>query len=202
MVMTKIAIEKSEIGDRKKRCTWISDPLMERYHDQEWGVPVQNDQKQFEFLVLESAQAGLSWRTILNKRENYRKAFAHFDPVKVAKFGKSHIRKLLQNPGIIRNRLKIEAAIQNARLFLQIQKEFGSFSAYIWRFVDGRPKINHWKSLKELPARTELSDALSADLKKRGFKFLGPIVIYSHMQAVGMVNDHVVTCFRYRELKK
>ena len=177
---------------------------MQRYHDREWGVPVKKDRKHFEFLVLENAQAGLSWRIVLNKRENYRKLFADFDPVKVAKFGKSKIRELLQNPGIIRNRLKIEAAINNARRFLEIQKEFGSFSNYIWGFTDGRgrPKVNGWKTLKELPAKTPESDLLSQDLKRRGFKFLGSTVIYSHMQAVGIVNDHVATCFRYRELLK
>ena len=186
----------------KTRCAWITDPLMQKYHDREWGVPVRKDRKHFEFLVLESAQAGLSWRTVLNKRENYRKAFASFDPAKVAKFGKSKIRKLLLNPGIIRNRLKIEAAVNNARRFLEIQKEFGSFSNYIWSFAGGRPKANRWKSLKNLPAKTPESDLLSQDLKKRGFKFLGSTVLYSHMQAVGIVNDHVTACFRYRELSK
>ena len=186
--------------DGKKRCAWIGDELMKRYHDLEWGVPVKNDRKQFEFLVLESAQAGLSWAIVLRKRENYRKAFAGFDPKKVAKFGSSHVRKLLKNAGIIRNRLKIEAAINNARRFLEIQKEFGSFSEYLWRYTGGRPQINRWKTLRDLPPKTPLSDALSKDLKKRGFKFLGSIVLYSHMQAVGMVNDHVTSCFRHREL--
>lgn len=186
--------------DKKMRCGWIADRLMEQYHDREWGVPVRKDRKHFEFLVLESAQAGLSWRTVLNKRENYRKAFAGFDPVKVAKFGKSKIKKLLQNSGIIRNRLKIEAAINNARRFLEIQKEFGSFSHYIWGFIGGQTKVNRWKNLKELPAKTPESDRLSEDLKNRGFKFVGSTVIYSHMQAVGMVNDHVTTCFRYKYL--
>lgn len=175
---------------------------MRKYHDREWGVPVRKDQKHFEFLVLESAQAGLSWRTVLNKRENYRKLFANFDPVKVAKFGKAKVRELLQNPGIIRNRLKIEAAINNANRFLEVQKEFGTFSNYIWGFVDGEAKVNRWKTLKELPAKTPESDRLSDDLKKRGFKFVGSTIIYSHMQAVGMVNDHVTTCFRYKELSK
>jgi len=175
---------------------------MQRYHDREWGVPVRNDQKHFEFLVLESAQAGLSWRTVLNKRENYRKLFAGFDPVKVAKFGKTKIKALLQDAGIIRNRLKIEAAINNASRFLEIQKEFGSFSNYIWGFTGGSTKVNAWKTLKDLPAKTSASDRLSEDLKKRGFKFVGSTVIYSHMQAVGMINDHVITCFRYRELSR
>ena len=175
---------------------------MKKYHDREWGVPVKNDRKHFEFLVLESAQAGLSWRTVLHKRENYRKLFSGFDPVKVAKFGRAKIKKLLQNPGIIRNRLKIEAAVNNAERFLEIQKEFGSFSNYIWGFAGGQPKINGWKTLKELPAKTPESDLLSQDLKRRGFKFLGSTVLYSHMQAVGIVNDHVTTCFRHRELSK
>lgn len=186
----------------KKRCAWIADSLMQRYHDREWGVPTRSDRKHFEFLVLESAQAGLSWRTVLNKRENYRKAFAEFDPVKVSKFKRAKIEKLLKNPGIIRNRLKVEAAVNNARHFLTIQKEFGSFSKYIWHFVDDQPKVNRWKTLKQLPAITSLSDAVSTDLKKRGFKFLGSTVIYSHLQATGLVNDHVTSCFRYRELSK
>ncbi len=186
----------------KPRCAWVKDPLMMSYHDDEWGVPAHDDRKQFEFLVLESAQAGLSWATVLRKRENYRKAFAGFDPKKIAKFGPSHIRRLLNNAGIIRNRLKIESAINNARHFLDIQKEFGSFSNYIWRFTEGKPVVNRWKSLKELPASTPVSDALSRDLKKRGFKFLGSIVLYSHMQALGMVNDHIVSCFRHRMLQK
>ena len=175
---------------------------MMSYHDDEWGVPVRDDRKQFEFLVLESAQAGLSWATVLRKRENYRKAFAGFDPKKIARFGASEIRRLMGDAGIIRNRLKIESAINNARRFLEIQKEFGSFSNYIWRFTGGRPVVNRWKSLKQLPASTPVSDVLSQDLKKRGFKFLGSIVLYSHMQALGMVNDHVVSCFRYRMLKR
>ena len=181
------------------RCAWAKDALMMRYHDEEWGVPVFDDRKQFEFLVLESAQAGLSWACVLKKRENYRKAFAGFDPKKVAKFGALQIRKLMNDAGIIRNRLKIEAAVNNARRFLEIQKEFGSFSNYIWQFMGGKPIVNRWKSLKQLPAATPASNALSTDLKKRGFKFLGSIVLYSHMQAVGMVNDHIVTCFRYKQ---
>ncbi len=173
---------------------------MIRYHDEEWGVPVRDDRKQFEFLVLESAQAGLSWRTVLYKRENYRKAFAGFDPKKIVKFGKADVRRLLKNAGIIRNRLKIESTINNAARFLEIQKEFGTFSDYIWQFVNGRTVKNRWKSLKQLPALTPEAEALSRDLKKRGFKFLGPTVIYAHMQAVGMVNDHVLSCYRYREV--
>ena len=186
--------------DKKQRCAWIADELMRRYHDREWGVPVREDRKHFEFLVLESAQAGLSWRTVLNKRENYRKAFAGFDPIKVAKFSRVKIQKLLKNPGIIRNRLKVEAAVNNAQRFLEIQKEFGSFSNYIWNFSGHKTKMNGWKTLKQLPPNTPESDKLSLDLKKRGFKFLGSTVLYSHMQAVGIVNDHVKTCFRYREL--
>ncbi|HTL48662.1 MAG TPA: DNA-3-methyladenine glycosylase I [Verrucomicrobiae bacterium] len=174
---------------------------MQRYHDEEWGVPVSDDRKQFEFLVLESAQAGLSWAIVLRKRENYRKAFAGFDPVKVSRFKAPQVRKLLKDPGIIRNRLKIQAAINNARRFLEILSEHGSFANYLRTFVGEKPRINRWKSLAELPARTPESDALSKDMKKRGFKFLGSIVLYSHLQAVGMVNDHVVSCYRHRELK-
>ena len=188
-------------ADGKKRCTWIGDELMRRYHDEEWGVPVRDDRKQFEFLVLESAQAGLSWAIVLRKRENYRRAFAKFDPKKVAKFGPTHVRKFLKDPGLIRNRMKIEAAINNARRFLEVRKEFGSFSGYLRRFTEGKTLVNRWKTLKDLPPKTALSDALSKDLKKRGFKFLGSTVLYSHMQAVGMVNDHVTSCFRHRELK-
>ena len=186
----------------KNRCAWAKDELMQRYHDEEWGVPEFDDRKQFEFLVLESAQAGLSWATVLKKRENYRKAFAGFDPKKVAKFGAAQKRKLMKDAGIIRNRLKIESAVSNACCFLQIQKEFGSFSNYIWNFMSGKTKTNRWKTLKQLPPMTPDSDKLSKDLKKRGFKFLGATVLYSHMQALGMVNDHLTSCFRYHELKK
>lgn len=186
----------------KKRCKWVSeDPLYLAYHDEEWGVPVYDDRKHFEFLILESAQAGLSWITVLRKRENYRKAFSGFDPKKVALYGRKEISRLLKNPGIIRNRLKIEAAVHNARKFLEIQKEFGTFSSYIWQFTGGRPKVNQWKALSHLPASTAESDALSKDLKKRGFKFVGSTTLYSHMQALGLVNDHVISCFRYRQVK-
>lgn len=187
----------------KTRCPWntFDDELYRIYHDTEWGVPVYDDRKIFEFLVLESAQAGLSWITVLRKRENYRKAFAGFDPTKIAHFSSKQIQELLANPGIIRNRLKIEATINNAQRFLQVQKEFGSFSKYIWGFVGGKPIHNKWKKLSDLPAQTKESEVLSLDLKKRGFKFLGAIVIYAHMQATGMVNDHTVECFRYKELK-
>jgi DNA-3-methyladenine glycosylase I len=174
---------------------------MIEYHDREWGVPTHDDTKHFEFLVLEAAQAGLSWSIVLNKREGYRRAFSQFDPVKVARFDKRKIDRLTLDAAIIRNRLKIEAAVKNARRFLDVQDEFGSFDAYCWRFVDGRPKINRWKTAAEIPATTPESDAFSKDLKQRGFSFVGSTVIYAHMQAVGMVNDHVVSCFRYRELR-
>jgi DNA-3-methyladenine glycosylase I len=173
-----------------------------KYHDAEWGVPVFDDRKHFEFLVLESAQAGLSWITILKKRENYRKAYDGFDPAKVARYGLEKKEKLLADAGIVRNRLKIEASITNAQKFLEIQKEFGGFSNYIWGFTNGKPVVGKWKSLEELPVKTELSDTISLDLKKRGFKFLGSIIIYSHLQATGIVNDHIVSCFRYKEIKK
>lgn len=187
----------------KKRCRWAEFDLLSReYHDKEWGVPVHNDRKLFEFIILEGMQAGLSWSTILRKRENFRKAFDNFDPKKIARYDKREIKELLSNPGIIRNRLKIEAAIQNAKAFLAIQKEFGSFDKYIWQFVGGRPKINAWKSMKELPARTVESDAMNKDLKKRGFRFVGSTICYAHMQATGMVNDHTIDCFRYKEVLK
>ena len=173
-----------------------------RYHDREWGVPVRNDRKLFEFLVLEGAQAGLSWITILRKRENYRKAFADFDPRKVARFSPGKIRSLLRDEGIVRNRAKIRAAVGNAKAFLAVQKEFGSFSRYVWRFVGGKPKVNRRRSLSDIPARTPESDAMSADLKRRGFRFVGSTICYAHMQATGMVNDHVVSCFRRRPLAK
>lgn len=186
----------------KPRCAWPQgDPLMLRYHDEEWGVPVHDDRKHFEFLILEGAQAGLSWRTVLHKRAAYRKAFANFDPRRVARFDARQVKMLLKNAGIIRNRLKIEAAISNARAFLAVQKEFGSFDKYVWRFVGGRPIVNRWTALKQLPARTKESDELSADLKKRGFRFVGSTIVYAHMQAAGMVNDHLVACFRHRLCK-
>jgi len=189
-------------SSQKKRCTWptAGDKIYEDYHDLEWGVPLYEDQKIFEFLVLESAQAGLSWRTVLYKRENYRKAFAGFDPKKVARFTAKNVERLLKNAGIIRNRMKIEAAINNAQRFLEVQKEFGTFSQYIWGFVGGKPIVNKRKTLKDLPAVTPEAEALAKDLKQRGFKFLGPTVIYAHMQATGMVNDHCVDCFRYKEV--
>jgi DNA-3-methyladenine glycosylase I len=180
-----------------QRCDWaVGDPLMEKYHDEEWGVKTMDDRKLFEFIVLESAQAGLSWKTILHKRENYRKAFAGFDPVKVAAFGQNDVESLLQDKGIIRNRAKIEAAINNAKRFLEIQEAFGSFANYSWKFV-GNKQIKHTiKETKDFPTKIEEAEAFSADLKKRGFKFLGPITIYAHMQAVGMVDDHMTHCFK------
>jgi len=186
----------------KPRCPWSqASALYRRYHDQEWGVPVHDDRKHFEFLILEGAQAGLSWITILKKRAAYRKAYAGFDPRRVARFGVRDVKRLLNDAGIVRNRLKIEAAITNARAFLAVQEEFSGFDHYVWRFVGGRPIVNRAASLKDLPATSAESDALSKDLKARGFRFVGPTIIYAHMQAVGMVNDHVRSCFRYRELK-
>jgi DNA-3-methyladenine glycosylase I len=183
------------------RCAWAgSDPLYVAYHDQEWGVPVHDDRLMFEFLILEGAQAGLSWATILKKRENYRAAFDNFDPILVARYDDNKMAELLGNPGIVRNRLKIASAIQNAGAFLAIQDEFGSFDAYIWRFVGGEPKRNAWESLAEIPAKTAESDALSKDLVRRGLKFVGSTICYAHMQAVGMVNDHLIGCFRYSEV--
>jgi DNA-3-methyladenine glycosylase I len=184
-----------------KRCWWAQGELMARYHDEEWGVPVHDDQKLFEFLVLEGAQAGLSWQTILNKRENYRAAFDRFDPAKVARYDARKVRRLLRDPGIVRNRLKVRAAVQNARAFLKVQEEFGSFDAYIWRFVDGKPVVNRWRTRRQIPARTSVSDALSKDLKQRGFSFVGSTICYAHMQATGMVNDHLVDCMRRAKLR-
>ena len=183
------------------RCAWVGDdPLMITYHDTEWGTPIHNDRLLFEFLVLEGAQAGLSWSTILQRREGYRQAFAHFDPHKVARFGDAQTAKLLQNPGIIRNRFKIAAAINNAQRFLEVQKEFGSFDAYQWQFVGGKPKNNRWANTKQVPAVTDEATAFSNDVKRRGVSFVGPTIIYAHMQAVGMVNDHTTDCFRYAQL--
>jgi DNA-3-methyladenine glycosylase I len=187
-----------------KRCGWVSidNPLMVEYHDREWGVPVHDDGKHFQFLVLEAAQAGLSWSIVLKKREGYRHAFSQFDPEKVARYTQKRVQKLIVDPAIIRNRLKIESAIRNARALLAIQKEFGSFDAYCWRFVDGQPKQNRWKTTREIPATSRESDAFSKDLKRRGFSFVGSTVMYAHMQAVGMVNDHLVDCFRYGEIRR
>jgi len=184
-----------------KRCLWAKNELLTAYHDKEWGAPLHNDRDLFEFLILEGAQAGLSWETILRKRERYRVVFDNFEVSKVAAYKQPKIHRLLEDPGIIRNRLKIEAAIQNARLFLAVQKEFSSFDAYLWQFVGGRPIQNRWKSLSEVPSRTKESDLLSEDLRGRGFKFVGSTICYAFMQAVGMVNDHTVDCFRYKEVK-
>ena len=189
--------------DKKSRCSWcLGSELYIRYHDEEWGVPVHDETRHFEFLVLEGAQAGLSWSTILNKREGYRKNFAGFDPGKVARFTEERVEKILLDPGIVRNRLKVSAAVNNARRFLEIQKEFGGFDPYIWKFVNGRPIVNEPKTLKDIPATTRESDALSADLKKRGFKFVGSTIIYAHMQACGLVNDHLADCWRYRATRR
>jgi len=183
------------------RCSWCgTDPLYMAYHDNEWGVPVYDDAKLFEFLILETFQAGLSWITILRKRENFRKAFDNFDYQKISRYDEIKFDELIQNAGIIRNKLKIKATISNAQAFITIQKEFGSFNKYIWKFVNGKPIVNKYNNLQEIPAKTNLSDKLSKDLKKRGFKFVGSTVIYAHMQATGMVNDHIKNCFRYKEL--
>lgn len=187
-----------------KRCAWASvgDLLMLQYHDREWGVPVHDDGKHFEFLVLEGAQAGLSWSIVLKKREGYRRTFSDFDPRKVARYTETRIQKLTLDPQIVRNRMKIEAAVRNARAFLAIQEEFETFDAYCWRFVEGHPKVNRWKTMREIPATSPESDAFSKDLKGRGFSFVGSTVIYAYMQAVGLVNDHLVDCFRYREIRQ
>lgn len=185
-----------------KRCEWAgTDALYVAYHDEEWGVPVHDDRTLFEFLILEGAQAGLSWSTILKKRENYRRAFDNFDPQKVAAYDEDKIAALLEDAGIVRNRLKVRSAVQNAQAFLRVQEEFGSFDAYVWQFVGGKPIQNSWKTLGEIPAETEESRALSKDLKKRGFNFVGPTIIYAFMQAVGMVNDHLLHCFCYEKVQ-
>jgi DNA-3-methyladenine glycosylase I len=186
--------------NEKPRCAWINDSLMQRYHDEEWGVPLHDDRKLFEFMVLDAFQAGLSWKTILNKRENFRKAFHNFDPEIIAGYDEKKVESLLADSGIIRNRAKIRSTITNAQAFLKIQKEFGSFDIYIWSFVNHLPTINSWQSLSELPAKTGVSDLMSKDLAKRGFKFVGSTICYAFMQAAGMVNDHVVGCFRHKEV--
>ena len=187
----------------KTRCKWATggNELYLVYHDHEWGVPQHDDRVLFEFLILEGAQAGLSWSTILNKRDGYRKAFSGFDPEKVARYDKAKIKKLLQDPAIVRNRLKVESAVINSRAFLEVKKEFGSFDAYIWRFTGGKPIQNSWKTMKQVPASTKVSDSMSKDLKNRGFKFVGSTIMYAHMQATGMVNDHTVNCFRWKQLQ-
>ena len=184
------------------RCGWARTDLSIPYHDEEWGVPVHDDRLHFEFLVLEGAQAGLSWETVLRKRVRYREVFDEFEPAKVARYTAAKVARLLADPGIIRNRLKVGSAVANARAFLGVQKEFGSFDAYVWRFVGGRPKVNRWKLLKDIPARTVESEALSKDLLARGFRFVGPTIIYAHMQATGMVNDHLPDCFRWRAVQR
>ncbi len=185
------------------RCRWCgTDPLYQQYHDEEWGVPVRDDQRMFEFIILEGAQAGLSWITILRKRENYRAAFDNFDPEKIARYTPARLEKLLLNPGIVRNRLKVEAAVRNARAYLNIQEKQGSFSDYLWQFVDGEPVQNSWASMKQVPASTPQSDQMSKALKKAGFNFVGSTICYAHMQATGMVNDHTVDCFRHQECRK
>ncbi|HEX5133317.1 MAG TPA: DNA-3-methyladenine glycosylase I [Candidatus Krumholzibacteria bacterium] len=186
-----------------QRCAWPGDdPLMLAYHDEEWGTPLHDDRRLFEFLILEGAQAGLSWRTILHKRANYRRAFDRFDAKKIAAYRAADVRRLLGDAGIVRNRLKIESTIDNASAFLAVQREFGSFDAYIWSFVGGKPVQNAWESLRELPAKTAISDAMSKDLKKRGFRFVGSTICYAFMQATGMVNDHTATCFRHKQCRK
>ena len=184
------------------RCQWARNDLSIRYHDDEWGVPIHDDCRLFEFLILEGAQAGLSWDTILKKRENYRAAFEDFDPERVARYDRRNIERLLKDPGVIRNRLKIASAVQNARALLKVQEELGSFDRYLWQFVDGKPRVNAWKQPRQVPASTPQSDALSKDLRKRGFSFVGSTICYAFMQAVGMVNDHLVVCFRYAHIMK
>jgi DNA-3-methyladenine glycosylase I len=197
-----IRFVKMARGSEQRRCAWVGEePLYVAYHDEEWGVPVHDDRLLFEFLVLEGAQAGLSWLTVLKKRESYRTAFVGFEPAKVAGFGPGDIDRLLGDAGIVRNRLKVESAITNARAFLAAQEEFGSFAAYVWRFVNGETIQNEWRSLGEIPAKTVEAEWLSADLRRRGFRFVGPTIVYAHMQATGMVNDHTVDCFRWAELR-
>ncbi len=197
------AMEKSTVGKDAGRCPWCgAEPIYVAYHDEEWGVPVYDDGKMFEFLTLEAAQAGLSWLTVLKKRENYRKAFAGFDAAKVARFGEAKIAKLLENPGIIRNRLKVAAAVNNAKLFLKVAEKHGSFCKYLWSFVDGRPIDNRLRTAEDYVATSKESDAVSKELKRLGFKFVGSTIIYAHMQAAGLVNDHFVTCFRHDEVAK
>ncbi len=193
-------VQSSPADQDLVRCAWVgTDPLSVEYHDREWGVPVHDDRKLFEFLILEGMQAGLSWMTILRKRDNFRSAYDDFDPTKIARYDQVKFEELMDNPGIIRNRRKIEAAAQNARAFQAVQAEFGSFDAYMWGFVGGKPKVNSWKSMAEIPAQTDESLILSVDLKQRGFNFVGPTILYAHMQATGMVNDHTTDCFRYLE---
>jgi DNA-3-methyladenine glycosylase I len=188
-------------GQKKKGCHWAKSPLMIQYHDKEWGVPLHDDRRLYEFLILEGAQAGLSWETVLNKRENYRRAFDRFDPQKIARYDARKVRELLSNPGIVRNRLKIRAAISNAQAFLAVKKEFGSFDRYVWQFIGGRPRKNNWRSSQRVPSRTPESEAMSKDLKRRGFRFVGSTICYAFMQAVDMVNDHARDCFRRNRIR-
>jgi DNA-3-methyladenine glycosylase I len=201
-VITK-ATPKIKKPSSKDRCGWVDlkDPIYVDYHDKEWGIPVYDDRLLFEFLILEGAQAGLSWQTVLKKRENYRKSFDNFNALKISRYDKKKFDSLMANPGIIRNRLKITSTIGNAKAFLEVKKEWGSFSDYIWHFVDGKPMKNHLKSLKDIPAKTDISDRMSKDLKKRGFKFVGSTICYAFMQAVGMVDDHLVTCYKHKRKK-
>jgi len=193
----------SQGKEEKVRCAWcLSSPLMIAYHDREWGLPVHDDQRLFEYLVLDAFQAGLSWSTILNKRDNFRRAFAGFDPVKVARFNRRSTERLMRDAGIVRNRQKIESSVENARVFLKVQQEFGSFNSYIWQFSGGKPRQNKFRRMQDIPANTRQSDAMSKDLKARGFRFVGSTICYAFMQAAGMVNDHVVGCFRYRQIRK
>jgi len=186
-----------------KSCEWLNkNPLMIEYHDKEWGVPLHDDNKLFEYMILDAFQAGLSWNTIINKRDNFRKAFDNFDPVKISKYGDRKIQSLLNDAGIIRNRLKVNAAVTNAKVFLKVQREFGTFDKYIWQFTGGKTIVNKWKTMKEIPAKTKESDAMSKDLLNKGFKFVGSTICYAFMQAAGMVNDHITTCFRYKEVQK
>jgi len=200
--MASSGLMKRKRDDKRPvvRCDWARSELMIRYHDEEWGVPVHDDGRLFEFLILEGAQAGLSWETILNKRENYRAAFDGFDAQRVARYDRRKIAQLLENEGIVRNRLKVASAVRNAQALLRVQEEFGTFDRYVWQFVDGRPRVNQWKSRTRIPARTAQSDAMSKELKKRGFNFVGSTICYAFIQAVGMVNDHVVQCFRHGEV--
>ncbi len=193
--------QATPMSNKVERCGWAgADPLYQQYHDQEWGVPCRDDQTLFEFLILEGAQAGLSWITVLRKREHYRQVFDQFDTEKIARYSPRKVAQLLADPGIIRNRLKVMSSINNARLFIDIKEEYGDFSSFIWRFVDGRPIVNHWPTLEQVPATTPESDAMSKELKRRGFKFVGSTICYAYMQAVGMVNDHTLNCFRHQEL--
>jgi DNA-3-methyladenine glycosylase I len=193
-------LQQSQLNAERRRCAWIKDEPMRRYHDEEWGVPLHDDRKHFEFLILDAFQAGLSWKTVLDKRAKFRRAFDRFDPQRVARFDRRRIRQLLADPGIIRNRQKIEAAVKNARAFLDLKKEYGTFDDYIWQFTGGRTIVNAWRALSELPPHSAESDAMSKALKARGFSFVGSTICYAYMQAAGMVNDHVVHCFRYQEI--